>query len=142
MRFWDSSALVPLLVLEDASEAVRRELVEDSVVFAWWGSRVECVSAIARREREGALSAASALAALRRLDAVRDAWAEVQPTERVRDTAVRLLRSHSLRGADALQLAAAIAAAEDQPRSLPIVTLDNHLGDAAEREGFPVIRPA
>lgn len=142
MRFWDSSALVPLLVSEAGSRAVKAQLEADPVVFAWWGSHVECVSAVARREREGAMTAASASAALRRLDAVRDAWAEIQPTERVRATAVRLLRSHTLRSADALQLAAAIAAAEDHPASLAFVTLDDRLGEAAEREGFDVVRPA
>ncbi|HVA87173.1 MAG TPA: hypothetical protein VNF73_12775 [Candidatus Saccharimonadales bacterium] len=40
MRFWDSSALVPLLVLEDVSEAARRSLGEDSAVFV--GGEVVC----------------------------------------------------------------------------------------------------
>jgi predicted nucleic acid-binding protein len=56
--------------------------------------------------------------------------------------ATRLLRVHPLRAADALQLAAAIIAAEDDPRSLPFVTLDDRLALAAEREGFPVVDPA
>jgi predicted nucleic acid-binding protein len=59
----------------------------------------------------------------------------------VRQTAIRLLRVHPLRTADALQLAAAIAAAEDHPATLPFVTLDERLAQAAEREGFPVARP-
>ena len=138
MRFWDSSALVPLLVSEDASQAVRLALDEDSAVFVWWGMRVGHRAPRARRSA----SAAAASVALRRLDAVREAWAEVQPTDRVRATAVRLLRSHPLRAADSFQLAAAIAAAEDHPESLPVVTLDDRLADAAEREGFVVVRLA
>lgn len=142
MKFWDSSAIVPLLVTEESSEAVRAAIVADALVIAWWGTPVECISAIARREREADITAAGASLALARLDAIRAAWAEVQPTSRVRATAVRLLRTHPLRGADALQLAAAIAAAEDHPQTLPFVTLDAHLAEAAEREGFPVLRPA
>lgn len=142
MRFWDSSAVIPLLVSEEASEAIGLALREDSPVLVWWGTRVECVSAIARRERETALSAVSASDALRRLDAIREAWAEVQPTELVRSIAVRLLRMHPLRTADALQLAAAIVGAEDHPETLPFVTLDDRLREAAEREGFKVIKPA
>jgi hypothetical protein len=50
-----------------------------------------------------------------------------------------LLRVHDLRAADALQLAAAIAAAEGQPASLELVCLDDRLIRAAEREGFPIV---
>lgn len=141
MRFWDSSALVPLLVSERASEAVGLALRDDAAVLVWWGTRVECVSAIARLEREAGLAAASASGAINRLDAIRDAWAEVQPAERVRATAIRLLRTHPLRTADALQLAAAIAGSEEHPETLPFVTLDDRLAEAAEREGFVVIKP-
>jgi hypothetical protein len=49
------------------------------------------------------------------------------------------LRVHDLRVADALQLAAALAAAEARPATLAVVCLDDRLGAAAEREGFPVL---
>jgi predicted nucleic acid-binding protein len=51
----------------------------------------------------------------------------------------RLLRVHTLRAADALQLAAAITVAEGLPASLEVVTLDQQLAAAARREGFPVL---
>lgn len=41
----------------------------------------------------------------------------------------------------ALQLGAAIVAAEDHPATLQLVTLDERLALAAEREGFVVVRP-
>lgn len=138
MRFWDSSAIVPLLVLEGSSEAAVAALEADPDVVAWWGTPIECASALARREREGDLTADGTSVALSRLDALRSTWAEVQPVDRVRATAVRLLRTHPLRAADALQLASAIAVAEDHPETLPFVTLDEHLADAASREGFTV----
>jgi predicted nucleic acid-binding protein len=65
----------------------------------------------------------------------------VQPVTAVRQTAIRLLRVHPLRTADALQLGAAIVAAEDHPATLPLGTLDERLAQAAEREGFAVVRP-
>src|SRR4029079_3820389 len=68
MGVCDSSALVPLLVLEAASVAVRRLVREDAALLVWWGSRVECVSAIARLEREAALTAGAASVAISRLD--------------------------------------------------------------------------
>jgi predicted nucleic acid-binding protein len=102
---------------------------------------VECVSVLTRLEREGSLTGPSLVDGLRRLDGLASAWSEVQPMALVRQTAIRLLRVHPLRTADALQLAAAIAAAEDHPATLPFVTLDERLAQAAEREGFPVARP-
>jgi hypothetical protein len=52
---------------------------------------------------------------------------------------MRLLRVHALRAGDALQLAAALVAAEGQPGSLEIVTLDERLALAASREGLRVV---
>ena len=138
MRFWDSSAIVPLVVAERSSAAVLDELERDPDIVAWWATEVECVSALARLEQDGGLDGPALAQALARLDALVDAWQEVQPIARIRQVAVRLLRVHELRAADALQLGAALAAAEDQPASLPIVTLDDRLGRAAEREGFRV----
>lgn len=141
MRFWDSSALVPLLVEEPSSSAVRAELRRDADVIAWWSTDVECVSAIARLERDGAVDAVAVSAALRRLDHLAAGWQEIQPGSAVRKLAVRLLRVHPLRAADALQLGAAVVASESEPPTLGFVTLDARLAQAAEREGFAVTQP-
>ena len=66
-------------------------------------------------------------------------WIEVRPLERVRRRALRLLRVHPLRGADALQLAAALTASEEEPASLAIVSSDARLSAAAQLEGFLVV---
>lgn len=142
MRFWDTSALVPLLIAEPTSPAVQEDYARDPEILAWWATEVECVSALTRLERTGGLAALDVGEALERLDSLSLAWSEVQPGERVREIAVRLLRVHPLRSADALQLAAAIVAAEERPPTLQFVTLDDRLAAAAEREGFPVIRPS
>ena len=141
MRFWDSSAIVALLVAESFSTEVMAEYESDPEAIVWWATEVECVSALARLERDGSLDGPATVDALERLRGLAGAWREVQPIARVRQTAIRLLRVHGLRGADALQLAAAIAAAEDHPASLPLVTLDGRLAQAAEREGFRVVSP-
>jgi hypothetical protein len=111
-------------------------------MVVWWSTEVECVSALARLERDGDLSPAAVVLALERLAATSAAWQEVAPTARVRAVATRLLRVHPLRAADAFQLAAATVAAEDEPRSIALVTLDDRLARAAEREGFRVEDPA
>jgi uncharacterized protein len=141
VRFWDSSALIPLLVSEASSQKVEAEVERDAELVVWWATEVECISALTRLEREGALAPAGLGAAVERLTAIAGSWREVQPIARVRQTAVRLLRVHDLRAADSLQLGAAIAASEDQPASLPFVTLDVRLARAADREGFPVVSP-
>ncbi|MDP1805382.1 MAG: type II toxin-antitoxin system VapC family toxin [Acidimicrobiales bacterium] len=142
MRFWDSSAIVPLLVNQASSVAVSDEAERDPEFVVWWGTGVECVSACTRLEREGRITPAELGAAIDNLPALAASWQEVQPAARLRQAAERLLRTHPLRAADALQLAAAIAAADGDPRSLPFVTLDDRLARAAQREGFPVVEPA
>src|SRR4051794_22543857 len=111
---------------------------EDPLMLVWWATPVECVSAIARLERDGALTNEGATDALQRLDALAEGWNEVQPVEAARVAARRILRVHALRAADALQLAAAVVASEGSSGSLAIITLDDRLVDAARREGFVV----
>jgi predicted nucleic acid-binding protein len=139
MRFWDASAVIPLIADEPTREAMINHLEEDPQILLWWGTPVEVVSALARREREGQLSAddmASAVSALRQLT---DSWHEIVPSEAVRRTAERLLRVHPLRAADSLQLAAAVTASDYNPSTIEFVCLDERLNAAARREGFTVI---
>lgn len=139
MKFWDSSALVALLVREPWSDEVAALLRQDGSMIAWWGSAIECASAISRLERDGALRPEGATEAFARLDELEASWNEIEPGAVVRETARRFLRVHDLRAADALQLAAAFVAAESRPPSLAIVTLDDRLAAAAGREGFRVV---
>ena len=139
MRFWDASAIVPLLVKEPSTRWLQELGREDPVLLVWWGAAVECASALARLDREGALSVRAMGVALDRLRTLLSAWHEIEPSEAVRETAIRLLRVHPLRAADALQLAAAFLAAEQRPASLDLATLDDRLASAAAREGFVVL---
>jgi hypothetical protein len=139
LNFWDASAVVPLLSAEQATPAVRDLYLRDPDLIVWWGTAIECVSAVSRREREGFLTSDAATVALSRLDAIATGWEEVEPGERLRDTARRLLRVHPLCAADALQLAAAVVASEGRPSALGLVCLDERLTDAARREGLPII---
>lgn len=135
MRFWDASAVVPLLLEQPMSERARALLDEDAEIVAWWGTPVECASAVARLRREGHLGASDEAAALRILERLRDAWYEVVPGDQVRAQALRILRLHALRSADALQLAAALEWS-GTPASGMLVTFDERLAASAELEGF------
>ena len=139
MRFWDSSALVPLIVAETLSETMRALAEDERRIVVWWAAPVECASAVARRERAGDLDPEGASDALATLDSLVAEWSEVPPTPQLRDEAGRLVRVHDLRAADALQLAALQAASERRPRTLEFVALDDRLALAARREGFPTL---
>ncbi len=136
MKFWDALAVVPLLVAEPTTRRVQALARRDPDMLVWWGTEVECASALARLERAAALDAAGVARAFDRLKRLADGWHEIEPSEIVRDSALRFLRVHPLRAADALQLAAAFIAAERHPASLQVVTLDERLADAARKEGF------
>jgi predicted nucleic acid-binding protein len=139
LKFWDSSAVVPLLVAEASTGPMQRIAEADPVMSVWWATELECASALARLEREAALTDAATQTAFERLDRLAAAWSEVQPVAAVRGVARRLLRVHTLRTADAMQLAAATILGEGRPSSLEIVTLDHQLAAAARREGFSVL---
>ena len=139
MKFWDASAIVPLLVAEAATRRLQALAAEDPDMLVWWGSEIECVSALVRLERDAALNAQAMTLSLQRLRQLAAAWHEIDPSDAIREAATRFLRVHPLRAADALQLAAAFLAAERRPASLTILTLDDRLGAAARKEGFTVI---
>jgi predicted nucleic acid-binding protein len=138
VSFWDSSAVVPLLVRQTGSSTVDRWLENDPVLVVWSLTPVEVTSALWRLVREGVLSDEAALAAEIRTDELLAASHVVIDVEAAKLRAQRLLRVHELRAADALQLAAALVWAGDQPRSRFLLTLDERLAVAARREGFEV----
>lgn len=139
MKFWDSSAIVPLLVAEPSTREMQSLASRDGVALVWWATPVECASALARLERDGGLDEAGATAAFDRLRQLAGSWHEVEAGDAVRDAAIRFLRVHPLRAADALQLAAAFIAASRDPATLELVTLDDRVAAAARREGFVVL---
>ena len=140
MRFWDSSAIVPLIVEETSSSACRSLLRTDRVIAVWALSRVEVLSAIWREVRAGTMERSLAIQAGKRLDTLSAAWTEVDGLAAVRTRAERVVAVHPLRAADALQLAAALVLSRERPR-WPFVTGDRQLASVAELEGFDVIVP-
>jgi len=135
VRFWDSSALVPLCLEQPSTERARALYQQDSEIVVWWASPVECASAFARLRREDVLDDAGRASALGVLQALQGAWYEVVPGDALRAHALRLLRLHPLRSADALQLAAAIEWA-GVPAGGDLVSFDERLKAAARLEGF------
>jgi uncharacterized protein len=139
MRFWDSSAIVPLCINEPASRGLLRLLRDDAHILVWWSTPVECSSAFARRRREGGFSPTEERQARRALDTLALAWTEMEPSREIRDGALRGLAIHPLAAADALQLSAAQSWADHRPGGRVVVCLDDRLRAAAQAEGFDVL---
>jgi hypothetical protein len=139
VRYWDASALVPLLVDEPGTVHARRWLTEDPRIVTWSLTLVEVTGAIERRARTGVIPAEARRVLLRNLRALGEAWDEVVDLLPVRTLAQSLLARHPLRSADALQLAAAAVIAQGRPSSVTFICLDRALAGIAEREGFEVL---
>ena len=136
MIFWDTSAVVPLLVDETKSLLVRPLLRGDSEAVVWWALPIECLSAIARRERAKDMTPTEGDQARVVLGALERTWIEIAASDGVRSHAARLLRRHPLRAADALTLGAALVWSDGSPEEHRFASLDERLATAARREGF------
>ena len=139
MRFWDSSALVPLLVVERGTAATARRYRQDPGVVVWMLTRVELLSALARRRRLNPGYASAIAAARRDVFDLWERWSEVTAVDVVRRHAERIVENHPIKAVDALQIGAALAAGEHDPALVEFVTLDEVQATAAEREGLRVL---
>ncbi len=139
MIFWDTSALLPLIVDEPKTGPLRAVWKRDSGMVVWWGTSVECASALARVGRDGIISDGQVDSARDLLQTLAASWTEVLPTDGVREHAGRLLLRHPLGAGDALQIGAAMVWADDRPSGHPFCTGDERLAEAARLEGFKVV---
>ena len=139
MKFWDSSALIPLFVGQPSSTPMRALFEEDTDVLVWILTDVEVWSALGRLRRDGAMSAAQAQDAAVLVESFWKMVRVVSAIDAVKVRARRLLNTHQLRAADSLQLAAGLTATHDLPFGHAFVCLHQRLADAARAEGFKVL---
>lgn len=138
--FWDTSTIVPLCCWQPQTQAAHQAYRLYPKLAVWWGSSVECHSALNRLERERLLTTREKQQALATLIKYRKLWLEVAPTAPLRDKAEQLLGKHGLRAADALQLAAALVWCNAFPKGKTFIGGDGKLLDAAANEGFTIVR--
>ena len=131
--------MVPLLVREPSTEDANNLLISDARMVVWWETRSECISALARRGRDGSLAPLAQAQARVRLYRLSQSWTEVQPTLRLRALAETLLERHPLRTADAYQLAAALEWVGGSSQGEEFVYFDRRLRSAAQAVGFDVL---
>jgi len=136
LAFWDSSALVKLLVEESGTGLA---------VALWDGSTALVASRLVLPEVSAALAAATRARRLgeARARAARNEWrryvAALDLVDLTADLAARgadLAAAHDLSGADAVHLATALALHETE---LVAVTWDRRLAAAAHAEGIIVV---
>ncbi len=137
--FWDASALVPLCVQQRASPKAEA-LSKRFGVVVWWAAPVEVRSAFARLIRMGELASTGHVHAQVILTQLRSKWREISPDPSLRDQAERLLDRFTLKAADALQLAAALAWTSGRPRARAFISGDTQLLEAARQLGFQDLR--
>lgn len=134
MKFWDTSAIIPLLVNEQYSDIVDPIFTKDSSMIVWWGTSIECISAISRLDRENKITPEEQAQIIARLNELRDSWREIQATPLIKQYAERILQVHPLRAQDAQQLAACLIANQDMV--IEFLTFDKRLEIAGRKEGL------
>ncbi|MBI4237097.1 MAG: type II toxin-antitoxin system VapC family toxin [Deltaproteobacteria bacterium] len=139
MRYWDSSALVPLVCYEAETARCEQWLAADHEIITWAFTPTEVLSALYRKLRAREFKESDCLHAREQLVRLQSAWIEVVNVEIVRQRAHRLLAVHSLRAADALQLAAALTVFDRHIEQEHFMTFDQLLAAAARKEGFTVL---
>ena len=139
MRFWDSSALVPLLTPQSHTRHAVAWLQADPAIAAWALTPAEVTSALERLRREGLVSLAAVADAEARMERFLRSAFIVEDIAEVQPTAQRLVRAHPLRAADALQLGAALVWVCHRFMRRLFLTFDQRLAEAASGEGFTIL---
>ena len=135
--FWDTSALVPLCVLQPATpQAIALCNRYDPVV--WWGTPVEICGALARLLRMQGISPGGHAQAKGLANSLARSWDVIQPSDVLRQNAMLLIERYDLRAADSFQLAAALEWCEGSPQGYVFITADQRLGESALLSGFDV----
>ena len=135
--YLDTSALVKLYVAEDSSVDVRAHVRRAEQVASSRVAYPEARSALARRHREGAITAKGLRRAVSALDRDMGSLVVVELYGGVARIAGELAERHALRGFDAIHLASALELAR-LLGSLPrFVSFDDRQSEAAAAEGLP-----
>ena len=146
--FLDSSALVKRYISEIGSVWVLElfDLTFSNEIFIAAVLGVEIIAAIARRSRGGSISATDATTVCNQLRSdLQTEYQIIEITESIINDGMTLAQKHSLRGYDAIQLAAGCAVNMlcIAHNAIPIifVSADKELNIAASIEGLVIENP-
>ena len=133
--FLDASALVKRYVNEARSDEVRDAIATARPVISRL-SQVEVASALARRFRDGSISASVYARILDQLHRDLERFDVVELTPAVATQSEGLLGRHPLRASDATQLASCLVLERELQLSLRFLAYDERLTAAAAAEGL------
>jgi predicted nucleic acid-binding protein len=136
LAFWDSSALLKLLVEEQGTDVAVALWDGATAVVACRLAVPEVSAALAAAERSGRIDPERRRVAAREWQRYLAALDILEVTPAVGDHATDLAVAHPLSGADAVHLAAALALPD---RALVVATWDRRLASAASAEGLDVV---
>lgn len=138
IAYFDTSAVVPLLVQEPTTGQCSRLWDEATRVLTVRLSYPEARAALASAQRSDRLTRSQLTAAVAELENLLEQVDIIEVGDDLARTAGDLAQRHGLRGYDAVHLAAALVAADDD---LVLVTGDADLAPAAADAGLAVARP-
>ena len=134
--YFDSSAFVKLVVVEDGSDLAEALRDGASEVASSEIAYVEVRAALAAALRGRRLDRSAFSRAKRRWEELWDATMWIAPTTELLVHAGDLAERHSLRGSDAIHLATALALADDLP---VVASWDSRLTLGAREAGLDVV---
>lgn len=135
IAYFDTSAIIPLIIDESGSTQCERFWNEATRVVSVRLVYAEARTALARAERMGRIDDRQLGAAVAQLEALLTGIDHVEVTEGLVRSAGSLAEDHKLRGYDAVHLAAALAVADDD---FVLVAGDGALSTAALALGLGV----
>lgn len=146
--FFDSSSLVKRFAKETGTSWIF-SLVRPSAQNRLYLARitgVEVIAAITKRTRTGTLETNAASKAIKRFEReFQNRFVLIDISSQIIKTAMNLVKNHTLRGYDAVQLASALHTNRERialgGMALTFISADKHLNSAAENEGLPVDNP-
>lgn len=135
IQYWDTSALVKLVVGEEGSPAARACTEDASYMLTCRIAFVEAMAAIARAQRLDRLSPGAAGMARAGFRGLWQGLLIVEVDQGLVERAAHLAAVHALRGYDATHLAAAVSL-QRPGEPVALITWDQDLSAAGRMEGL------
>ena len=139
IAYFDTSAIVPLLVREPTSDHCARLWDDATRIVCARLIYPEACAALARAVRMRRLTSTQMVAATAELDELVAQIDFIELSENLARTAGRLAQQHGLRGYDAVHLAAGVTIAD---HDVVLVTCDADLAAAARSTGLATAVPS
>ena len=141
MTYADSSAIVKRYYEELGTERVRERFAAGERVFTSRLAYAEVHAALARKRRERAISEAAYRRVASAFESDWPAYDQIALDAATLGVVPRLVRQYSLRGADAVHLAAALWLREHAGDPVELWASDERLVDVARHEHLAAVNP-